>query len=803
MDGDPGDNFDVPLEQLLAAVGQAVIATDLEGRVVYWNPAAERMYGWPTSEALGRPASELIVPVAHVADGREIFESVSRGDTWRGRCRLRRRDGSEVDALVTDAPIRDRAGTVVGVIGVSTDITEQVRADDARRLSEELARRRFTDAPIAQAILAPDGTIERVNPALCAAVQLHEEEIVGRSVFSFVHPAGRDAARRAFEDALKGREGAASAPVHYVADAGHTVWGLTSIIVIRDDAGEPHHVATFIQDITEVHRARTAEAAALERLQASEARLRALVHRSADVALILDAEARVTFASPAVEQVFGFPPEALVGGIGFGFVHPDDVPAAREVLGQVLARPGAHPPFEMRLLASDGGYVWTEAAVTNSLDDPAINGLVLNLRDVTARRAAVAALAESELRYRTIVETADEGIWVIDANSRTTFANPRLAEMLGRPEAEILGRKPTDFAHPDQVDQLRAQLALATAGQRRTVRDAVLPPRRVAPVGAHLRAPALRRDEPLSRHARDGAPTSPGARRWRSSCGTPRCTTSCTGLANRTLLTDRVEQAVVRTGRRAGLVAVLFIDVDQFKLVNDSLGHTTGDSLLVEVADRIRGAVRADDTVARFGGDEFVVLCEGLHDREEALEVAGRVLDAVSQPVHLAGRPMVVTCSVGVAFSPAETGDALLRDADIAMYRAKEQGRARVETFDPRLDETARLQFDLASDLREALRGGEGLEAYYQPIVSVPDQSVIGAEALVRWHHPTRGLLAPDAFIPIAERVGLIQELDALMLGEACRQAAGWIAAGDVPETFAIAVNLSARQLGAPGSSTW
>ena len=273
-----------------------------------------------------------------------------------------------------------------------------------------------------------------------------------------------------------------------------------------------------------------------------------------------------------------------------------------------------------------------------------------------------------------------------------------------------------------------------------------------------------------------------------------------TGLANRTLLLDRLKEAQQRSRRAGGDVAVLFLDLDRFKVINDSMGHEAGDRLLIAVADRIAAALRPTDTAARFGGDEFVVLCEDLNGPVEAMAVAERLIASLSGPFALLNHQLFISASVGVAVAHADDDPvALLRDADAAMYEAKAKGPARSELFDTRMRERAVVRLELESDLRQAIQSRE-LDVHYQPNVRLRDEGVVGLEALVRWTHPERGEIPPDEFIPLAEETGLIIPLGAWVIETACRQLADWtrrecVGAGDLY----VAVNLSPHQLNHAG----
>ena len=272
-----------------------------------------------------------------------------------------------------------------------------------------------------------------------------------------------------------------------------------------------------------------------------------------------------------------------------------------------------------------------------------------------------------------------------------------------------------------------------------------------------------------------------------------------TGLPNRTLLLDRLSHALKRLRRRPGRVAILFCDVDRFKVVNDSLGHQAGDELLVAVARRIESGLRAGDTATRFGGDEFVVVCEDVRNEAQAAEVAERLASSLAEPFLLRGEDIYLTASIGVATSSDADDDpmSLVRDADAAMYEAKAQGRARCVVFDNPMRERAVARLEIENDLRRAIERGE-LRVHYQPNVKIDNLQTLGVEALVRWERPGRGLVSPSDFIALAEETGLILPLGRFVLREACRQVAEWMADGLVSDTFTVSVNLSAHQLRSP-----
>jgi diguanylate cyclase (GGDEF)-like protein/PAS domain S-box-containing protein len=264
---------------------------------------------------------------------------------------------------------------------------------------------------------------------------------------------------------------------------------------------------------------------------------------------------------------------------------------------------------------------------------------------------------------------------------------------------------------------------------------------------------------------------------------------SLTGLPNRLLFLERLEEALLRVRRYPETLAVLYLDLDQFKSVNDTLGHPVGDKLLVAVADRLRKCLRDCDMVARFGGDEFAVLQIGLAGPDEAAILGERIVTFLSEPYDIEGQQGVIGASVGIALAPADGEDAeqLLRNADIALYQAKEDGRRAFRFFEPGMDARLRARRALEFDLRKALAAGE-FELYYQPLITLETGVISGFEALLRWHHPVRGMVAPAEFLPVAEEIGLIVPIGEWVLRQACAEATAW------PDDLKVAVNLSPVQ---------
>lgn len=392
-----------------------------------------------------------------------------------------------------------------------------------------------------------------------------------------------------------------------------------------------------------------------------------------------------------------------------------------------------------------------------------------------------------------IIENAGEGIVVYDRELRYILWNRFMEELTGIPASAMLGRRALDV-----LPELREQ-GVDELLQRAAKGEAVV-------------SPDVRYEVPGTEHAgwisatyrpyRDGTGSVVGV------IGIIRDITerkmaeqqieyqayhdALTGLANRRLFQEHLTIALALAARRERIVAVLFLDLDHFKLVNDSLGHTVGDALLREIAMRLRESVREGDTVARVGGDEFTIVLQDLEKKEDAGLVASKVLRTVAEPVEISGHRLYVTTSIGITTFPDDGDDAetLLKNADNAMYRAKEQGRNRYEMSTAEMNRSVRERLTLESALHRAMERNE-FELYYQPVYDIAANEIVGMEALLRWHHPDRGLLAPASFMHIAEERGLIVLIGDWAIREACFQAKSFCG---IRPNFRVAVNISARQ---------
>jgi diguanylate cyclase (GGDEF)-like protein/PAS domain S-box-containing protein len=526
--------------RLLDEVGEAVVAVDIDGKVVYWNRAAEELYGWSAHEAMGRPGVEVTASEELWGRADEVMSELKAMRSWAGEYQLRCKDGTLFPALINITPVHDEQGNLAGMTSVSTDITDRKRAERALRESEQRFGSAFRDAAIGMALVGLDGYFLQVNRSLCRIVGYSEEELLEKTFRDTTHPDDLQADVEQVRRMLAGEIETYQMEKRYFHKDGHVVWILLNVSLVHDEEGEPLYTVAQIQDVT-------------ERKQAEEC-----------------------------------------------------------------------------------------------------------------------------LQYQSTHDLL-------------------------------------------------------------------------------------------------------------------------TDIPNRQLFLDRLGQALRRTRRHPGhKVAVLFMDLDNFKVVNDSLGHGAGDRILVTVAERLKRCVRPEDTLARFGGDEFTVLIEDVESPAGATTVAERIIQGLREPVVLDGRELFVGTSIGIAVgtAPQKSPEDLLRDADTAMYQAKEEGLC-CRVFEPDMYEQSVKRLTRENDLRRAIEAEEFV-VHYQPILRLNSGEVWGLEALVRWDHPELGFLNPSRFIPAAEESGLIVPVCESVLEEACRQSRDWQKECSHVPPWHVSVNISAIQLNRP-----
>ena len=420
---------------------------------------------------------------------------------------------------------------------------------------------------------------------------------------------------------------------------------------------------------------------------------------------------------------------------------------------------------------------------------------------VTRLNAAHKVMTERQIesRSRALVQNASDIVTIVEIDGTVKYQTPSVERVLGFEPEDLVGSSLTEIVHPNDVPKVDSFLAEVTS-QPKAVKPAEW--RLKSASGAWLAAETTGSnllDDPDVQGVVLTTRDVSERKTLQEQLTRQAFYDSLTGLPNRALLSDRIDHVLARADRQKLTVGILFIDLDDFKNVNDSMGHAAGDELLVLVAQRLLGFLRVEDTAARMGGDEFAVLLEGKTSALHASHVAERIIAGLRRPFTMGLRQVFISASIGIAIrsSARETSEEMLRNADLALYAAKAEGKNLFRVYEPEMHQAVRDRLELEAELRRALDGDE-IIVHYQPILRTGDGRIVGVEALARWEHPTRGLLLPDDFIPLAEDTGLIVPLGSTVLAQACRCVQGWYGMGVDPE-LTLSVNLSPRQIRHPG----
>jgi diguanylate cyclase (GGDEF)-like protein/PAS domain S-box-containing protein len=528
-------------------------------------------------------------------------------------------------------------------------------------------------------------------------------------------------------------------------------------------------------------------------LRGSEARYRLLVERMREGLSQVDNDGTMQFVNDRFCAIVGYSREELIGR-NVDFLLATEADAAAVQQKAELRVDGISDQYAVQMRRKDGRVIWVEiggAPVTDASGE--VIGSIGVHDDITERRASEQALRESEARYRLMAENSTDLITRAKPNGTLLYASEASRTLLGYEPSELVGRMVKTLLYQEDREEVRHLTRLiheagpTTFSYRVHRKDGSL-------VWFETTSRAVRSveegeiDESVS-VSRDISER----RRAEEQIEHQAYHDALTGLPNRWLFRDRLTVALAQARRLHRDVAVMFLDLDRFKLVNDTLGHTLGDELLKAVAFRLKGALREEDTIARMGGDEFTILITDLKGGDDALTIAQKLLEVVAAPMRVEGHDLYITTSIGIAMFPddGDTAELLLKNADQAMYRAKESGRSAVQLCTPAMNDRAHDRLAIETALRQALERGE-LELYYQPQIRIDTNRVVGMEALLRWNRPGHGMIEPKAFIPIAEETRLIVAMGEWVVREACRQARIW-QQGRYPG-LRMAVNLSARQ---------
>jgi diguanylate cyclase (GGDEF)-like protein/PAS domain S-box-containing protein len=771
---------DLSAEHVLGLSPDIVIVTDLDGLIIFGNAALEERVGESQAALLGRSAVDFIHP-EDLPGCEPGWQELLSGecDTWEIALRF----GSTATGwrwCLGSVGIDREAGLVIG--------THQETS--ALREAEERFRRAFEDAGIGMAITGVDGRFVRVNRSLADMLGRTPEDLAGVHVMEVTHPDHHAADREGMRALLEGELSVYRTEKRYVRTDGSEAWVSLDVSAVHDADGAPVH---FLAQMTDIGGRRAAEEARAE----SERRFRTLASASPVGIFAIGEDGRLAYANDHLREIFGLPADLLDGPSWLQRIADED---RERVVAEVRrARTlGERTSLDVRVEAGIDRWARINIApVIDRADEP--TGLVGTVEDVTVEVTARMALAAREAEYRMLAEHSTDFLSRHGLDGTFRYASPVSLTLLGWPAEAMLGETYTTLGmdHPEDVDIFERSWAQAlrsdaqrTVGYRakrrdgsvvwlettlRAVRDGDGKAREMVCVSRDISERKSAELELAHRALHDGL----------------------TGLPNRSLFLDRLAHALRRSRRHERGVAVLFIDLDRFKVVNDSLGHKAGDRMLVDVAMRLSSTLRPSDTLARFGGDELTLLCEDIGDEHDARIIAERLLETFADPFVVKDGEAFLQASIGIALSRDgfEVAEDLIRDADAAMYRAKERGQA-FELFDEAMRQDVRDRLALEAALRRGIDRGE-LRLHCQPFVSLAGGRIEGFESLVRWEHPERGLVPPGSFIPLAEETGLIVPLGAWVLRETCETLRQVVDATGMTWLQA-SVNVSPRQLQQP-----
>jgi len=748
-----------------------ITVLEADGTIRYESPAIERILGYELGERLGKNALDYI----HPEDVERVKDSLAKAkdnpaETQEAvEFRIQHKDGSWRHVEVTRTNLLNDPA-VEGIVSNVRDITERRQAEVKLREAEEKYRSIFENAVEGIYQSTPEGRFISVNPALARIFGYSSPEEMIATLTNighqlYVDPDQRDEFVRLVEENHEATE----LESRIYRKDGSIAWVSENARAVRDDEGELLHYEGFFEDITE----RKEVEESLRKSEEGLAEAQRMAHLGS---WEWDVKSGEVFWSDETFRIYGYDPEEFVPTLEklMKVVHPDDRELVEKKINAAFDENEPYD-FEHRIVRPDGEerVVYRRAEVVLDEEGEPLR-MIGTVHDITERKEAEEALRESEEFHRAVMEQSVESIYLFDPETKCVLeANATVRELLGYTSEEFLRMTLYDFIVHDKED-IDRNVERNVLERQRYVGEREYRHKDGSTIEVEASAtmiPYYGR-EVVCVVVRDVTERKELEEQLRYQAFHD----SLTELPNRALFLNRLEHALAASERSRESVAVLFLDLDDFKVVNDSMGHEAGNRLLVETAERLQTCVRPGDTVGRIFGDEFAVLLQAPADVDEARQVTERIVERLQRPFSVDGRETYVSCSVGITQSDPNQKDQpkeVLRRADLAMYAAKSRGKDAYEVYNPSMNERAIQRMELENDLRRAVEREE-FEVHYQPIVRVSTGEIDGFEALARWKHPERGFVAPKEFIDLAEETGLIRPIGRWVFEEACRQACRW-----------------------------
>ena len=760
---------------VLDTAGAIVAVLDQDGRIAQFNRACEQATGYTFEEVRGKYVFDFLILPEEREDVERVFKNLKAGqfpNTYKNYWMAK--DGSRRFIAWSNTALLDKDGTVKWVIATGIDITDSDIAEEELRFKSLLLDRAMDSVFVHDF----DGTFIYLNEAAYKARGYTREELLDMKIKDLATSENADLFDERIAQLKKGSS-AVFESAHVKKDG--------SVLSVEVHA----HIVEFQgkEVIIAIARDITSRKLAEELLKESEERYRRLVELS-PVAIAVHSGGKIVYANAAAAKLLGTSePSELIDRPILSLVHPEDHALVKERVS-LMMQGNEVDLTEERFVRLDGEIIDVEVAASPIV----YNGkqaIQVAVRDVTEHRQALAAVVEAKERVEQLYRVMPSAVFTVDSESLITSFNDKAVEITGYEPSEIIGKKCTVFS----LDPCTITCGLFSADVLKPIMGRECTIRRkdgqirslsknvdvVRDVDGNVIGGVESFDDITERkHAEE-------------MLNYMAFYDLLTDLPNRTLLSDRLILAIANAHRSGNMMALLFLDLDRFKTINDTLGHTIGDKLLQQVADRLKGCLREGDTIARLGGDEFTLLLPHIESVDDVISVSQKIIDVLKPSFNFDGRELHITTSIGIALYPSDGKDvqSLLKNADIALYRAKEQGRNNYQLYTPSMNAKAFERLAMEVSMRKALERHEFV-VYYQPQVDLATGEIIGMEALIRWMHPDLGLVSPMEFIPMAEETGLIVPIGEWVLRTACVQNKAWQDAGLAP--IRMAVNLSCRQ---------